>query len=288
MEKEILSDVFFKTWKRRSDTCKMKGDIRIHGNSSTIFVSTKNVTNALVTIKPYARKGDASAMEHITNFTIKAVKEQAEAMPKCSEKHDVPAIVFSVGGYSGNNFHAFSDIIIPLYAISRKLNGEVKFLTTNRNSRWTSKFQNILDKLSRYEIIDIDVENKVHCFPSMIVGLIQDDRKELNMDAMKDFSNFLRSAYSLDRSKAIKLTNGTTKMPRLLIVSRKNSRSFTNVKDMVGVARDIGFEVIVSEMNSNLTQTSKLVNSCDVMMGVHGAGLTNVAPRCSGNTGLTN
>lgn len=48
------------------------------------------------------------------------------------------------------------------------------------------------------------------------------------------------------------------------------------MKDVVHAAQDIGFEVVVAEMNANLTQVSRLVNSCDVMMGVHGAGITNM------------
>lgn len=45
---------------------------------------------------------------------------------------------------------------------------------------------------------------------------------------------------------------------------------------MVSAAQELGFDVIVTEMNQNLTQVSMVVNSCDVMVGVHGAGLTNM------------
>ncbi|XP_021984312.2 alpha-1,3-arabinosyltransferase XAT2 [Helianthus annuus] len=264
------------TMKRRSDTCQMTGDIRIHGNSSTIFVSTSDTINSSWTIKPYARKGDKGAMQNITSFTIQTIQEQAETMPKCTKTHNVPAVVFSIGGYSGNHFHAFSDTIMPLYTASRKFNREVRFLVADKKPLWASKFQEILDKLSKYEVIDIDHENEVHCFPSMILGLEKDDKKELNTDSIHNFRNFLRSSYSLERSTAIKLTNGSTRKPRLLIVSRKRTRTFTNVKDVVTTARAMGFEVIVTEMSANLKQTSRLVNSCDVMMGVHGAGLTNI------------
>ncbi|KAI3682173.1 hypothetical protein L2E82_50107 [Cichorium intybus] len=264
------------TSNQRSDTCEMKGDVRIVGNSSTIFVFSSHSGNASWTIKPYARKGDLSAMESVTKFTIKAIHEGVETLPKCTKTHHVPAIVFSVGGYAGNNFHAFTDVIMPLYATSREFNQEVKFLVTNKRSQWTRKFEEILNKLSRYEIIDIDHRNEVHCFPSMIVGLRKDERKELHINSVKDFTRFLRISYSLERSTAINLTNGSTRKPRLLIVSRQTTRTLMNVKDVVRVARDTGFQVIVTEMNGNITQVSRLVNSCDVIMGVHGAGLTNM------------
>ncbi|KAJ0615605.1 putative protein O-GlcNAc transferase [Helianthus annuus] len=254
----------------------MKGDIRIQGNSSTIFVFSSQATNASMAIKPYARKDDKSAMESVTTFTIKSVQEEPETMLRCAKTHNVPAIVFSVGGYAGNNFHAFTDIIIPLYAKSREFNREVKFLVTNNRSSWSRKFQEVLKKLSRYEIIDIDHEDELNCFPGVVVGLEKEDRKELHLESMKDFTRFLRSSYSLDRSSAINLTNGLTKKPRLLVVSRSKTRTLINIKEVVHVAQDSGFEVIVTEMNSNLTYVSQLVNSCDVMMGVHGAGLTNM------------
>ncbi|XP_076957774.1 alpha-1,3-arabinosyltransferase XAT3-like [Bidens hawaiensis] len=264
------------TSKRRCDTCKIKGDVRIKGNSSTIFVFSSHITNASMTIKPYARKGDESAMKSVTSFTIKLIQEEPETMLTCTKTHNVPAIVFSVGGYAGNNFHAFSDIIIPLYAASHEFNGEVKFVVTNSRSSWTSKFRELLDKLSRYEIIDIDHENEVNCFPSVIVGLGKEDTKELYTESVKDFTMFLRSSYSLERSTAINLTNSLTKKPLLLIVSRSKTRAFTNIKEVVHAAQESGFEVVVTEMNMNLTRVSRLVNSCDVMMGVHGAGLTNM------------
>ncbi|GJU17243.1 alpha-1,3-arabinosyltransferase XAT2 [Tanacetum coccineum] len=272
METQLICN----TSARRSDTCEMKGDVRIQGNSSTIYVFTPNAKNASWTIKPYARKGDNGAMESVTNFTIKSVQKQAKTMPNCTQSHNVPAVVFSVAGYSGNSFHSFSDIIIPLYTTSRKFNREVQFLVVNKISHWNIKFKEVLDKLSRFEMINIDHENEVHCFPSMIVGLRKDDRKELYMDSMMDFTNFLRSSYSLERSTAIKLTRNSSRRPRLLIISRKQTRAFTNVNDVVLAAKELGFEVIVTEMSPNMAQVSRLVNSCDVMMGVHGAGLTNM------------
>ncbi|XP_076959272.1 alpha-1,3-arabinosyltransferase XAT2-like [Bidens hawaiensis] len=264
------------TSKQICDTCKIKGDIRIKGNSSNIFVLSSHITNASMMIKPYARKGDENAMKSVTTFTIKLIQEEPETMLKCTKTHNVPAIVFSVGGYARNNFHAFSDIIIPLYATSREFNQEVKFVVTNNLSSWTSKFRELLDKLSRYEIIDIDHDSEVNCFPSVVVGLGKEDRKELYTESVKDFTMFLRSSYSLERSTAINLTNSLTRKPRLLIVSRSKTRAFTNIKEVVHAAQDSGFEVVVTEMNTNLTRVSRLVNSCDVMMGVHGAGLTNM------------
>lgn len=117
---------------------------------------------------------------------------------------------FSLGGYAGNNFHDYTDIVIPLYLTSRQFDGEVKFLITDRNPWWINKFQNVLRTLSRYELIDIDKEENVHCFTTVTVGLKRYP-KELSIDpskspySMKDFRQFLRSAYSLKKDTAIKM-----------------------------------------------------------------------------------
>ncbi|KAK9278741.1 hypothetical protein L1049_028317 [Liquidambar formosana] len=206
-----------------------------------------------------------------------------QEIPSCTIDHSVPAILFSVGGYSGNLFHAFSDVVIPLYLTSQQFNGEVKFIITDGKPWWINKFRAVLKGLSKYEIINIDGEEKIHCFPKVIVGL--KCHKELNIDpskppysSMKDFRNFLRSSYSLNRTAATKIRDGEEKKPRLLIISRKRSRSFMNEGEIAEMARSLGYEVVVAEPDiaSKLSRFAEIVNSCDVLLGVHGAGLTNI------------
>ena len=198
-----------------------------------------------------------------------------------AKKISVPAILFSQGGYTGNHFHDFSDVIIPLYLTSRQYNGEVQFLITDKRPWWIAKFKAILKNLSRYELMDIDREQEVHCFPSVIVGLKR-NVKEMSIDpskysySMSDFREFLRSCYSLKRVNAIKLRDDQHKMPQLLIISRKRTRSFTNIGEITKMASSLGYKVTVAEPTMNVAKFAELVNSCDVLMGVHGAGLTNI------------
>ncbi|KAL4385836.1 hypothetical protein GQ457_15G001210 [Hibiscus cannabinus] len=266
----------------RTEFCEMKGDIRIHGKSSTVFMSASSMENSSWIISPYARKGDEEALNHVTKWSIKSGAMDGYGLPRCDQKHEVPAIVFSLGGYAGNNFHDYTDIIIPLYQTSRQFDGEVKFLFTDKNPWWINKFKTILGKLSRYEPIDIDKEEQVHCFGSVIVGLKRDP-KELRIDpskshySMKDFRQFLRSAYSLKKGTAIKMTDKVRKRkPRLLILSRRRTRAFTNTNDIARLARSLGYKVVVTEADSNVARVAETVNACDVMVGVHGAGLTNM------------
>ncbi|XVE58816.1 hypothetical protein DITRI_Ditri04bG0199300 [Diplodiscus trichospermus] len=270
----------------RTEFCEMNGDIRVEGKSSTAFMAASSQVGTLVEnssriIGPYARKGDEEALNRVTKWSIKSGVD-SYAVPKCDQKHRVPAIIFSLGGYAGNNFHDYTDIVIPLYLTSRQFDGEVKFLITNKNPWWINKFQLVLQKLSRYELIDIDKEENVHCFPRVIVGLKRDP-KELKIDpskspySMKEFRLLLRSAYSLKKDTAMKMKDhDQTRRPRLLILSRKRTRAFTNTNDIARMARRLGYKVIIAEVDSNVARAAEIVNSCDVMMGVHGAGLTNM------------
>lgn len=285
---KLVTKPICSTAEPRSDFCEMNGDIRVHGISSTIFLASSQVENNTTwRIKPYARKGDETALKHVNSFTIKPSLMVVNKIPQCTENHSVPAIIFSLGGYTGNHFHDFTDVIIPLFSTSREFKGEVKFLITNKKAFWIAKFREILDKLSNYEILDIDGEENIHCFPRIIIGLKRIGNKELSLNpsktpngyAMKDFRDFIRSAYSLKRESAIKIKEGgNSKKPRLLIISRRNSRAFMNKGNIYKMAKRLGYNVLIAEADnkSNLSSFAQTVNSCDVMMGVHGAGLTNM------------
>lgn len=267
----------------RGDICNINGDVRIQGNSSSVFLVSSQMNilagnNNSWSIRPYARKGDRTAMSQVREWSVKLSRRKE--IPACNKNHSVPAILFSQGGYTGNHFHDFTDVVIPLYLTSRQYNGEVQFLITDKRPWWITKFKAIIKNLSRYELIDIDKEEEVHCFPSVIVGLKR-NVKELTIDpskysySMRDFREFLRSCYSLKKANAIKLRDGQRKKPRLLIISRRRTRAFTNIGEITKMASKLGYKVIVSEPTMEVSKFAELVNSCDVLMGVHGAGLTN-------------
>ncbi|KAI3936820.1 hypothetical protein MKW98_021682 [Papaver atlanticum] len=273
----------------RSDFCEIEGDIRVEGKSASIHFTSS--TNESWRIKPYARKGDNGAMKDITELSIKSFLEndkQASA-PDCNINHNTPAIIFSTGGYAGNQFHAFTEILLPLYLTSHHFHQEVQFLVTNSQPYWLKKYEPIIKQLSRYPIIDIDKEVDIHCYQKVTVGLKH--HKDLGIDltkspkgySMVDFAEFLRMSYSLERSSAIKmdkdfLNKNEKKKPRLLILSRKRTRRFINEDEIVTMAKDLGYEVVVAEPGVTITSSNfaHIVNSCDVMVAVHGAGCTNL------------
>ncbi|XP_020098297.1 uncharacterized protein LOC109717050 isoform X2 [Ananas comosus] len=268
---------------RRSDTCVVEGDVRVLGRASTIILAgdLQLHTSPQDTwkVRPYARKWEQPIMEKIKELTLKGPIKPKES-PKCVVNHDVPAIIFSTGGFLGNFFHDFTDVLIPLFITSRQYNGDVRFLVTNFNSRWIKKYQPLLLRLSRFPIINLDGEKSTHCFPKAHVGLIS--HKELSINSsispngysMTEFRELLRTCYSLSRNSVSK----GTRRPRLLIVFRKGSRTFMNKKEVILMARGLGYKVVLAgpEETHNLPRFARIVNSCDVMMGVHGAGLANM------------
>ncbi|KAK1267854.1 hypothetical protein QJS04_geneDACA017610 [Acorus gramineus] len=284
---------------RRSSTCDVEGDIRIHGSSGTIVFSADATDDddddhhhqqQEWKIKPYARKHDPVASANIKEWSLKPFAGAGdEGLPNCTKTHDVPAVVFSVGGFTGNLFHDFTDILVPLFTTARQFDGDVQFIVSDVKSWWVGKFKLILGRLSKRELIDAgdeDGRDAVHCFRRVIIGPMF--HKELGIDSAKspkgysmtDFRTLLRDSFGLRRRTVAEIDakRPGSQRPRLLIISRKKSRAFVNAHGMEEMARSIGYDVVSAEpgMATDIAKFARLVNSADVMVGVHGAGLTNM------------
>lgn len=259
----------------------MRGVVRVHPNATSIIFMEPagSPRDELWKIKPYPRKGDEFCLSHITELTVKSGK----VAPECTKYHDVPAVIFSLTGYTGNLFHDFTDVMVPLFTTASEFNGEVQFLVTDMALWWTIKYHTVLQKLSKYPVIDFSKDDQVHCFKHVIVGLHAymeftiDQSKAPHNYSMVDFNRFMRGAYSLGRDTVTALGEYPKVKPRLLIIKRHRTRMFLNLDEIVAMAEELGFEVVIDEANvsSDISKFARLVNTVDVMMGVHGAGLTN-------------
>ncbi|CAL9123031.1 unnamed protein product, partial [Musa acuminata var. zebrina] len=266
---------------RRADICEMDGDIRISGSSSSVVLmeSPRTEETEIWHVHPYPRKGDEACLKGVRKLAVKASSEA----PRCTVNHDAPAVVFSTGGYTGNLFHDYSDLLVPLFLTARPFDGEVKLVVTDSKSWWITKYLPVLQKLSKYPVIELDMDKEVHCFKQVTVGLRAhnefhiDAKRSPNGYTMIDFAKFMRSALSSERETLLNIEDLAARKPRLLIVGRKQSRVITNTKEIVEMAEELGFEVVVDEADagSDLARVARTVDSCDVMMGVHGTGLTN-------------
>ncbi|XP_047969143.1 beta-1,2-xylosyltransferase XYXT1-like isoform X1 [Salvia hispanica] len=270
--------------KSNADYCEIEGDVRVDANSSTIFVVKPRSYQILDTnaasdwiIEPYPRRGTG----FVKKWTVKLAAEDDASVPKCDRLHSLPALLFSIGGFSGNHFHDFADLLVPLFTTSFRFKRNVHFLATDYKPWWPGKFRPLLSRLTGSEILDIDRENTTNCYGRLIAGLKFDSELVVAADSasssgasMLKFRQLLWKTYSLNRKKAIR---GDAR-PRLMIVSRKRTRILTNEDRISRAAEKLGFEVVSAEgdHSTNLTKFAQLVNSCDVMVGVHGAGLTNM------------
>ncbi|EPS70574.1 hypothetical protein M569_04186, partial [Genlisea aurea] len=261
----------------RSQIYEMIGDVRIHGNSSAIWVANdRDEKKVSWNVKPYARLADRNAMSGVTETKI--IMNRVESLPNCTKYFHVPGMIFSVGGYAGHANHGISDVIIPLYFTSHEFNGSVMFFLLDSQPWWVSRYKLIFNALSNYETVTSGNDNEVLCFSRVIIGLDADGDEcragpgHFSDHSMTDFARFIRNTYSLERHKV-----DDEKSPhRALIISRRSSRFISNQDEIAETCRRMGFEVEINEIDEEFDFIARYVNTFDVMIGLHGAGIVNM------------
>ncbi|GKA06581.1 EGF domain-specific O-linked N-acetylglucosamine transferase-like protein [Tanacetum coccineum] len=203
----------------------------------------------------------------------------------CDVNHNVPAVFFSTGGFTGNVYHEFNDGLIPLFITSQKYNKKVVFVILEYHDWWVMKYGDVVSRLSDYEPIDFNGDNRTHCFSEAIVGLRIHDELAINSTLMEDsktiedFHDILDKAYwprIQDINQELMEVVDPEK-PKLVIISRNGSRAVTNQELLVKMAEKIGFlvEVLWPDKTTELPKIYRSLNSSDVMIGVHGAAMTH-------------
>uniref|UniRef100_A0ACD5UNH4 Uncharacterized protein n=1 Tax=Avena sativa TaxID=4498 RepID=A0ACD5UNH4_AVESA len=298
----------------RTDVCVMRGDIHTHAASNSLFLllpanssSAARARAADQRIRPYTRKWESSVMSTIDELRLRAVPVPEAEPERCDVRHNVTAVVFSTGGYTGNVYHEFNDGIIPLYITARRYNKKVVFVMLEYHDWWITKYGHIVEQLSDYEPIDFANDTRTHCFREAVVGLRIHDELAIDASTMpgnqgiQDFRHMLDDAYRA-RIKAIveeeeaeaglppprSSVGGDTKVrratepleddkPRLVIVSRNGSRAIENEADLVRAATRAGFRVdlLQPRPDTELAEMYRVLNGSDVMVGVHGAAMTH-------------
>ncbi|XP_073135975.1 alpha-1,3-arabinosyltransferase XAT3-like [Henckelia pumila] len=255
--------------------CVASQHVRIDTRSRniTVHVSSNQVVEE-TNIRPYGRQ-ENNFLQHIK--PVKILQGNQIPVPECEVHHKIPALIFS-SAYVGNTFHEFSDLIIPLFLTANHFKSRVMIVLDDYNASFVDKFRPVFSGLSDYQVMNPAENRGVHCFPGSIIGLTYhnvltiDPRKVPGNYTMPDFKQFLRETFNLKNTHISQI-----KPPTLLLLSRAKTRRFLNEGEMVAMIKELGFRVIIGrdEMVANMTTFSRIVNSCSVLAGVHGAGLTN-------------
>lgn len=263
-----------------TEVCVISKPIIYDEQSMTVYVPSEDENELTkMTVKPYPRREDPSAMEQVTPVQIIRGNYSSINPPSCQITHDVPALFYSFAGFAENPFHAFNEIIIPLFLTSHHFQSEVQFVLTDFRGRWYWKYTQVLKELSSFENIGTTASKKVHCFPAAVVGLRYHDNLAVNSNdaplgyTMQDFRQFMWNTYNVKVKTKLNL-----KRPKVLLISRRASRTFLNEVEMVNMMeQELGFQVYRALPNETkkLDKFAQVVNSCDIMIGAHGAGLTN-------------
>jgi hypothetical protein len=271
----------------RYDICEISGDARTLGANRTVLYV--QAAGELIGQEWSIRDQSRKHLEYVNNVTVRSLS--ASQAPACTSRHAVPALVFAMNGLTSNPWHDFSDVLVPLFITARDYDGEVQFLVSDLQPWFVDKYRRILSNLSRYDVVDFNRDAGVRCFPRVTVGLRS--HRDLGIDPARaprnytllDFKLYMRELYALPpagvdipyREEKRRQQQGTKKRPRLLLINRGRTRKFVNLPEIVAAVRAAGFEVIPIEPRRDLgvEEVSRLVDSCDVLMGAHGAGLTN-------------
>ncbi|GJM94239.1 hypothetical protein PR202_ga10869 [Eleusine coracana subsp. coracana] len=301
----------------RTDVCVMRGDVRTHAASNSLFLHQLVVNKSEASpptememeerIRPYTRKWESSIMSTIDELRLRTAQQGQSSVMSCDVRHDVPAVVFSTGGYTGNVYHEFNDGIIPLYITARRYDRKVVFVMLEYHAWWITKYGHILQQLSDYPPIDFANDRRTHCFPEAVVGLRIHDELAIDAERMqrnssiKDFRRMLDDAYRgriqtiiqeeerlLHHEEHNKEEDHDTEehntekpnskqRPLLVIVSRNGSRAIDNEAQLVRAADAQGFRVSVLQprQDMELAKIYRSLNASDVMVGVHGAAMTH-------------
>ncbi|KAF7070121.1 hypothetical protein CFC21_075674 [Triticum aestivum] len=283
----------------RYDICEITGDARAMGANRTVLyvppADERGTDGPEWAIKDQSRK-NLGDIKEVNVKTLSAA--QSLVAPECTSRHAVPAVVFAMNGIIGNPWHDLSDVLIPLFITTRAYDGEVQFLVTELQPWFVDKYRLVLTNLSRYDIIDFNKDAGVRCYPHIIVGLRS--HGDLDIDPARtprnytllDFRLYIRDVFSLppegqgipykeaNKKNAASNDNGTVTenpKPRLLLINRGESRKFVNLPEVSAAVQAAGFELLVMEPSRDMgmEEFARAVDSCDVLMGVHGAALTN-------------
>ncbi|KAL6909650.1 hypothetical protein ACP4OV_001309 [Aristida adscensionis] len=276
---------------RRYDACEMWGDARaaMGGNTSTVYFIPPPAQLAAAEAATWSIRSQSRRIVGVREVVVRSLNlSDLGAAPNCTVRRSAPAVVFALGGLTFNYWHAFSDVLVPLFTTARAFDGEVELVAAYSLDWFVHKYRRIFGALSRYKVVALDADREaVRCYGHLIVGLrghrdfdIDPARTPQRYD-MLAFRLFVRAAYALPPPAAAlpcKSAGGGGRKPRMMIILRAATRRFVNADAIVAAVERAGFEAVRMEpaAAADMDAVAREVDACDAILGAHGAGLTNM------------
>lgn len=270
------------------DICSIHVPTVLDPTTATFFINHPPAINPTVEkICPYPRKFENSTMSRIKQVTITSSRQP---IPICHVTHQSPALVFSLGRYTGNFFHDMSDGFIPLFITVNSIfdqDHDIVLVISKARDWWVRKYVTLLQKISKHQIITLENDTSTHCFPSATIGLIShgfltiDQNRMPNSKSLNHFHEFLGEAYgTTNNNNHHSRIISNPQRPRVVLINRPrgSGRVLLNMEEVKSELEKTGFDVLVFEPKPTtpLHQSFELVSSSHAMVGVHGAALTHL------------
>lgn len=259
----------------RTDICNLKGDIQKNGTNSFVLYTPETFPVRTEALKPYTRKWEEGSMRTVNTLTLTSRHLPHSSRP-CDVQHKVPGVIFSTSGYTGNLYHEFNDGLIPLWITTQHLNKEVVIIISSYHNWWYTKYSELVKQLTKHEIVDLERDNRIHCFPEIEAGLHIHGELAVDPNRMPDGATIVKFREFLNRAYKPGMIQKVSK-PRLTIILRKTTRRFLNVKKITELGFQLGYDVslLEPEPTTELRKIFRLLHRTDVLLGVHGAAMTH-------------
>lgn len=281
-----------------TDVCTLWGDVRIDVTTGEIVLFSRDPQTepGEMGFRPHPRKWDKGLMEsQVSELPVRVVAHDDPSAPlmNCTRNNTAPGVVFSAGGYSGGPFHDFNEVFLPLFETTRVYNRNVIMLMSDLKGEWwwrdNPPKRSFVGAMTEHAIRLIGLENDtysrpqgVECFTNLTLGLyhslcMYDENGGFQSRAasgtiLQEFGPYMRKGLHLPE-----VTSSRVFVPTVGIVQRNTTRQFLNYGELIRVAQRENFTVVPIMFEAlNHTEMAQQMASLDVLVAVHGAGLSNI------------
>lgn len=161
---------------------------------------------------------------------------------------DVPGVLFSAGGWTGNAFHEFTDVLIPLFVTTERYHRRVRLFVSDAPEPWLRKYRRFLKIFTEFPVVILGQGEVSWCLSELTVGLeihgylTADPEKMPGGVGLARMSELYAEHLEMVNDKPLE----TQRKLRMGIVHRGGSgRVIENQDRVIQIAEEEGFEVEV-------------------------------------------